>query len=404
MLRPDLVFVIDVRDWAFDNIANRIEPSLRDRWTVKRYYVSDHPDISTLVAAIAQHSAPCHVHVFWRPLVSDLLDPTVLKRCEKIMGWPYGDALRRIARHSMTTSIYDHLGLAGIDAANGAAMLTALDGYSVASPILEGIYLKNPAMPKPLAVLADGVDRKYYRPANLERLKEVGRPMRVGWVGNSQWGLLEGIPDAKGLNTIIRPAIQLLHQMGIEVELDVIDRADKWVPRSEVAEYYNTLDVLLCASLVEGTPNPVLEAMASGVPIVSTDVGIVRMCVGDRQAAFIVDRTPVAFSEALALLFSKDGLRAELSKENLQRIAKHDWQARLADWRQFFEKSYSCGLERGPQARHAELVWAQGKVRKTSKMRIRSFLRRSPFAYAASARILHAVSGALGRLRLTIRR
>lgn len=61
---------------------------------------------------------------------------------------------------------------------------------------------------------------------------------------------------------------------------DIEERfADKHVtPRTlrEMPDYYSSIDVYVCASITEGTPNPILEAMASGVPIVTTDVGIVR--------------------------------------------------------------------------------------------------------------------------------
>jgi glycosyltransferase involved in cell wall biosynthesis len=40
-------------------------------------------------------------------------------------------------------------------------------------------------------------------------------------------------------------------------------------------------DVLLLSSLREGCPNVVLEALAAGVPVAATDVGDVRIVVGE---------------------------------------------------------------------------------------------------------------------------
>ena len=42
----------------------------------------------------------------------------------------------------------------------------------------------------------------------------------------------------------------------------------------DMPEWYSHIDVLICASESEGTPNPVLEALACGVPVISTHVGI----------------------------------------------------------------------------------------------------------------------------------
>ena len=51
--------------------------------------------------------------------------------------------------------------------------------------------------------------------------------------------------------------------------------------RSDMPDVYNALDVLCSASLWEGFPNTVAEAMACGVPCVVTDVGASREVVGD---------------------------------------------------------------------------------------------------------------------------
>lgn len=43
-------------------------------------------------------------------------------------------------------------------------------------------------------------------------------------------------------------------------------------------EFYGDLNVLVCTSLTEGGPLPVFEAIACGVPVISTNVGVVKEC------------------------------------------------------------------------------------------------------------------------------
>jgi glycosyltransferase involved in cell wall biosynthesis len=67
--------------------------------------------------------------------------------------------------------------------------------------------------------------------------------------------------------------------------------------RAEIAEAYRALDVYLVASRQEGGPKAVLEAMASGVPVVSTRVGQAQELIEDGVNGYLVD---VEDDEALA--------------------------------------------------------------------------------------------------------
>ena len=67
--------------------------------------------------------------------------------------------------------------------------------------------------------------------------------------------------------------------------------------RAELARAYQALDVYLVASRQEGGPKGVLEAMASGVPLVTTRVGQAQEIVVDGESGLVVD---VEDSEALA--------------------------------------------------------------------------------------------------------
>jgi len=58
--------------------------------------------------------------------------------------------------------------------------------------------------------------------------------------------------------------------------------------RGDVPELLRQTDVLWLTSDWEGLPNVVLEAMASGVPVVATDVGGTREVLHDREGGFVI--------------------------------------------------------------------------------------------------------------------
>ena len=82
-------------------------------------------------------------------------------------------------------------------------------------------------------------------------------------------------------------------------------------------DYYAQIDVYVCASKEEGTPNPILEAMACGVPVISTDVGVVRQLFGDKQQEFILaERSVAELAKKIERLHHERNLLAEHSQEN----------------------------------------------------------------------------------------
>lgn len=116
------------------------------------------------------------------------------------------------------------------------------------------------------------------------------------------------------------------------------------IPHEKMPEYYNSIDVYICASKTEGTPAPVLEAMACGIPIISTDVGIVPEAFGEKQKEFIMEeRTKECLKSKMKKLIENKEYFEELSKENLEQIKKWDWKIISLQYKEFFDENLKDG-------------------------------------------------------------
>jgi glycosyltransferase involved in cell wall biosynthesis len=78
--------------------------------------------------------------------------------------------------------------------------------------------------------------------------------------------------------------------------------------RRDMRSIYSDLDVVVLTSLNEGSPVAIIEAMAAGRPVVSTDVGGVAEVVSNgRSGVLVPPRDPAAVAEAVtALLHDPD--------------------------------------------------------------------------------------------------
>jgi glycosyltransferase involved in cell wall biosynthesis len=71
------------------------------------------------------------------------------------------------------------------------------------------------------------------------------------------------------------------------------------VPRARMLLYMNAADVLVLASLLEGSPNAVKEAMAVNLPVVTVDVGDAAELIGPTEGCYLVPRDAAAIAEKI---------------------------------------------------------------------------------------------------------
>jgi glycosyltransferase involved in cell wall biosynthesis len=77
---------------------------------------------------------------------------------------------------------------------------------------------------------------------------------------------------------------------------------------AEIPRILSDSSALILPSYWEGLPTVVLEAMASGVPVISTRVGDVPQIIEHRKTGFLMDRSPISFQESINSVFDEDSL------------------------------------------------------------------------------------------------
>lgn len=97
-----------------------------------------------------------------------------------------------------------------------------------------------------------------------------------------------------------------------------------YVAEDALLDQYMRADVLVYPSLYEGFGLPVVEAMACGLPVITSTGGSLPEIAGD--AALIVDPLDEsAISDAILRLADDDQLRRELSRRGRARAARFSW-------------------------------------------------------------------------------
>jgi glycosyltransferase involved in cell wall biosynthesis len=102
-----------------------------------------------------------------------------------------------------------------------------------------------------------------------------------------------------------------------------------FVPDETLAVLYRLASVFVFPSLYEGFGLPPLEAMAAGVPVITSNVSSLPEVVGD--AALLINPLDAgAIAEAMARVLEDPALRADLIRRGHERVKVFSWQQAAA--------------------------------------------------------------------------
>ncbi|MGD8777268.1 MAG: glycosyltransferase family 4 protein [Syntrophobacterales bacterium] len=170
-------------------------------------------------------------------------------------------------------------------------------------------------------VIPNGVDPERFRP---EGSPNRNGPVRLLYVGRLTY--------QKGVDVLIQALNKLDSEIEFEVELvgdgnarrplermarefDLVDRLHftGWLDRTEIPQRYQQADIFVLPSRDEGMANVILEAMASGLPVIATKIpGNAELVRHGENGLLVMPDDSEQLADALSELMNKVELRQRM--------------------------------------------------------------------------------------------
>ena len=147
----------------------------------------------------------------------------------------------------------------------------------------------------------------------------------IGWVGNSE-------KRSKNYHTIYQ-SIKHYFKNDPTVQFKEATKNTR-ISVKDMPNFYRSLDLLLVTGVNEGIPNPGLEAYACGVPVLGTNIGIMKECASPNAKHLLLNTTnPRDFINKINTLKSNPKNLQVLKNDIRQNIVEH-WSIKhhINDW------------------------------------------------------------------------
>ena len=132
-----------------------------------------------------------------------------------------------------------------------------------------------------------------------------------------------------GSGPLLAQLQQLAQQLGVAEAISFAGRIDN----DQMAALYQSADVMLNPSKVDNMPISILEAFASGVPVVSTNVGGVPFIAQHEVSALLVEPgDDQAMASAMLRVLQQPKLRRTLCDNGQRQVAHYAWPIVRQQW------------------------------------------------------------------------
>lgn len=111
----------------------------------------------------------------------------------------------------------------------------------------------------------------------------------------------------------------------------------------DMPRLYQSARCLICASTVEGNPRVTAEAMACGVPVISTRVGIMPDLIQSGDNGYLVERSPESIAQAWRKLLDDEALRQRIGQAGRSAVLPYDARQTIPAYAQTYQALIARG-------------------------------------------------------------
>ena len=217
----------------------------------------------------------------------------------------------------------------------------------VSQPSKEDVISEFKVDEKKITVIPNGIDIGIFKPTSIKK----SLSFRIVTTASADIPL-------KGLRHLISALPRVIRQFpltsltvigkspeksNLNKLIDDLDLEDKitfrsGIPEKEIVKTYHDSDIAVIPSLYEGFGFGAGEAMACGVPLISTDSGGLKQVIGD-AALKIKPGSVNEIEEGIVKLFSEEKIRQELAEKGRKRMEEFfDWKIAASAYIEVFKK------------------------------------------------------------------
>lgn len=129
------------------------------------------------------------------------------------------------------------------------------------------------------------------------------------------------------------PEMKRLKQKALEISGRVQINFYGWKSREDLYRMYRDADLFVFPSRDEGMPNVILEAMASGLPVIATRIPGSEELVADGVNGFLVHKDdPNELRRALEKLINEPELRQKMALKGKEKVMNYSWDKVVSEY------------------------------------------------------------------------
>ena len=281
---------------------------------------------------------PFRLHRYIYTLILPFMHRSIIKQCNLLRCFQLAGTLPALISKLFYGSKfvfnygYDYAAFAGIE---GRPLQAQLFSWlkPIALKFATGVIVKNKDLPVKGFYLPNGVDINQFHPPKRKFHHRIKTVLYVGRL-EPQKNLIVLLTALAQVKTKLKIVIvgqgsqsqKLLH-LAKQLKLNLVIKSP--IAHSQLPKVYRSADLFVLPSLIEGSPKVLLEAMASNLPIVATNVPGSREIIKPNTTGILVEPTVADLGAGINQIFDQPSFARRLGQAAHRQAIKQYNQKKL---------------------------------------------------------------------------